>query len=409
MDNTYTVIEPGGVTSPKGFLASGVAAGLKESNSLDMALIFSEKPAVPAGAFTSCLFKSGAVILCEDRLKEHLPVQAVIINSGNANSCTGEKGYENALKMSEITAECLDIAPENVLVSSTGKIGTQLPMDKIESGIRSAVESLSFEHGGIAAKAIMTTDTRPKSTAVSVDIDGMPVVIGGMAKGSGMIAPQLQTLHATMLGYITTDAGVERPYFNKLVFKAINRSFNRITVDGDMSTNDTVIALANGCSGVKINEASPGAAVFENAFIEVCEHLAKELVRDGEGVTKFVSVEVVNAATEKDADVCARAIANSLLCKTAWFGNDPNWGRILMAAGYSGADFSPDNFNLDFNDIPVVRNGVAADTSDETLLEAVRKPEFTVRVDLNCGDNSSTIWTNDISYEYVKINAEYHT
>lgn len=402
-------VENGGVTSPLGFLASGVSAGLKKSGKPDMAMIFSEKPASFAGTFTSNLFPAAPVQLCKERILSQSKAQAIIVNSGNANACTGLEGYKNAVKMAEAAAAPLAIPQERVLVSSTGRIGVQLPMDKISAGVAAAAKALSRKGGAEAAMAIMTTDTRPKEVAVSFSVYGRTVTIGGMCKGAGMIAPDMHPPHATMLCYIATDAAIDNESLSAFLSEAVELSFNRITIDGDMSTNDTVLILANGASGVEIKKGSRDAAVFKSALLMVAEQLARSIVLDGEGATKFVSVEVSGAANDSDARRCAKSISNSLLCKTAWFGCDPNWGRVLAAAGYSGAAFSPENVSLDYDELPVVRNGMDAGTPEAELANVLRRPEFTVRIDLGEGDASHTVWTSDVTYEYVKINADYHT
>jgi glutamate N-acetyltransferase/amino-acid N-acetyltransferase len=409
MDNLINIVENGGATSAQGFSASGVCAGLKRSGANDMALIFSDRDAAYAGSFTSCSFKAAPVQVCAQRFKEGAKVRAVIVNSGNANACTGPEGYENAIKMCALTAEKLSVPESSVLVASTGRIGVQLPMDKISSGIELASESLSLDGGAEAAKAIMTTDTRSKECAFSFEINGKNVTLGGMTKGAGMIDPKMTVPHATMLAFITTDAEVSRELLAELLAEVVDKSFNCVTVDGDMSTNDTVILMANGASGASIEKDSPEAELFKEALSKVATKLAKDIVLDGEGVTKFVTVEVLNAATALDARLCADAVSNSLLCKTAWFGGDPNWGRVLAAAGYSGAQFDPDKFSLDYSEKPVVRNGMDAGLAEEELAEVVKRPEFTVKIDLNAGNEKCIMWTNDISYEYVKINADYHT
>ncbi len=402
-------VEDGGVTSPRGFLAAGVAAGLKASGRPDLAIIFSEKPASFAGVFTSNLFPAAPVQLCRERVLTQSKAQAVVVNSGNANACTGLEGFKNALKMAEATAAALSIPHEMTLVASTGRIGVQLPMDKVLKGIETAAKALSRKGGADATAAIMTTDTRPKEVAVSFLAGGKTVTIGGICKGAGMIAPDMKAPHATMLCFITTDAAIENALLLELLAESADSSFNRITIDGDMSTNDTVLALANGLSGAEIRKGSKEAATFKSALSMVAEHLARSIVLDGEGVTKFISVEVAGAASEADARRCAKAIANSLLCKTAWFGCDPNWGRVLAAAGYSGATFSPESVSLDYDELPVVRNGMDAGTPEKELAEVLKRPEFAVRLDLGEGSGAHTVWTGDISYEYVKINADYHT
>jgi glutamate N-acetyltransferase/amino-acid N-acetyltransferase len=405
----FEILEGGGVTSPAGFKAAGVIAGLKKSGKADMAVLFSERPANVAGSFTSCLFEAAPVILCKERIKAGSKLRAVVVNSGNANACTGADGYARASKTAELAAAALNVSADEVFVSSTGRIGVPLPMDKIKKGVEEGVKALSAKGGADAARAIMTTDTRPKEAAVLVETGHGKYSIGAMTKGAGMIAPKLQTLHATMLCYITTDAGLEAPLLSEILGRCSGFSFNRITIDGDTSTNDTVLLIANGASGVKIAKGSPEAEDFESALLFVMQDLAKKMVMDGEGVTKFVTVEVAGAPSSEDARLCATSIANSLLCKTAWFGCDPNWGRILAAAGYSGAKFTPGSVSMDYDEMPVVRNGADAGTPEATLAEVMKRPEFTIRLDLGSGKFSHTIWTNDISYEYVKINADYHT
>ena len=402
-------VEDGGVTSPKGYQAAGVCAGLKKSGKPDVALIFSERPANFAGAFTSNLFPAAPVQLCRERVISKCQAQAIVANSGNANACTGLEGYKNALKMAEITAAELSIPVERVLVASTGRIGVQLPMEKLEKGICAAKKSLSPKGGAEATAAVMTTDTRPTEVAVSFAVNGKTVTIGGLCKGAGMIAPGMKVPHATMLCFICSDAEVSGDLLSELLADAVEDSFNRITVDNDMSTNDTVLLLANGCSGATIAKGTKEAATFKAALGMVTEQLARSIVLDGEGVTKFISVEVTGAADDDDAKRCARAIANSMLCKTAWFGCDPNWGRVLAAAGYSGAKFSPESVSLDYDEFPVVRNGMDAGTAEEQLAEVLKRPEVSVKIDLGEGTAAHTIWTGDISYEYVKINADYHT
>ena len=402
-------IENGGVTSPLGFQAAGVCAGLKRSQAPDMALIYSGTPCSFSGTFTSNLFPAAPVQLCRERVLRQEKIQAVIINSGVANACTGIEGYANAEKMAELTARELKIDPGMVMVSSTGRIGNQLPRDKIEHGIVLAAKALRPDGGAEAAEAIMTTDTKPKEIALSFVSGDRKVTIGGMCKGAGMIAPKMTVPHATMLCYITTDCAISGELLGSMLGEAVDDSFNKVIVDGDMSTNDTVIVMANGASGVEIREGSPDALHFKVALSMVAQHLARAIAMDGEGATKFVSVEVGGAATRQEAEMCARTIANSLLCKTAWFGCDPNWGRILAAAGRSGANFSPENVSLDYDEMPVVRNGIDAGTPESELAQLMKRGEFTVKLDLGEGHGSFTVWTSDVSYEYVKINADYHT
>ena len=409
MDSTYKIINDGNVTSPAGFMASGIIAGLKISNTLDMALIFSETLANFSGTFTTCSFAAAPVKLCQQRVMKQPTIQAIIINSGNANACTGKTGMENAEMMAEVTANALKIEPTDVMVSSTGRIGVQLPMDKVASGIEAAATSLDDTGGVYAAEAIMTTDTCPKSMAIAIEIDGQPVILGGMAKGAGMIDPQMTVPHATMLCYITTDAAIDNELLGQMIGQATDESFNRINIDGDMSTNDSLIIMANGAAGVKVTAKSQAAEIFYGALKELPQGLAKAMVMDGEGVTKFVNIEISNAANEAEAKLAANALANSLLCKTAWFGCDPNWGRLVAALGYSKATFDPDAVVIHYDDKPVVLNGQDAGVPEAELAEVLRQRQFSVKVNLNAGNADYWMWTNDISYEYVKINAEYHT
>jgi glutamate N-acetyltransferase/amino-acid N-acetyltransferase len=409
MNLPYKIINDGGVTSPVGFLASGVIAGLKLSNALDMALIFSKTPANFSGAFTTCSFAAAPVRLCQQRVIEQPTTQAVIVNSGNANACTGNTGLKNAETMAELTAAALNIEPSAVMVSSTGRIGVQLPMGKIANGINAATTALTNTGGNQAAAAIMTTDTCPKSMAVTIEIAGKTVTIGGMAKGAGMIDPKMTVPHATMLCYITTDAIVSNKLLNQMIGDAAEESFNRINIDGDMSTNDSLIIMANGAAEVEIVPDSPIAEKFYIALKVLTQQLARAMVMDGEGVTKFVNIEISNAANEADAKLAANALANSLLCKTAWFGCDPNWGRLVAALGYSKAIFNPDDVVIHYDDQPVVIAGQDAGVPEAELAKVLQQREFSVKIDLNAGSANYWMWTNDISYEYVKINAEYHT
>ena len=402
-------VENGGVTSPAGFQAAGIVCGLKRNQAADLALLVSDQPCHFAGTFTSNLFPAAPVQLCKERVLKQESVRAVVVNSGVANACVGRGGYDDAVKMAEITAEKLGFKPEEVMVSSTGRIGTRLPMDIIEKGIGIAAAELSYEGGAAAAKAIMTTDTRPKELAVSFLVNGKKVTIGGMCKGAGMIAPLMTVPHATMLCYITTDAELSNGFLSEMLGESVSESFNRVTVDGDMSTNDTVLIFSNGVSGVKIEPGTPAAESFRTALNIVTVNLARAIAMDGEGATKFVSIEVTGAASDGEAEDCARTIANSMLCKTAWFGCDPNWGRVLAAAGRSGATFSPENVSLDYDDMPVVRNGVDAGTQEKELCEVMAKSEFTIHLNLGEGNGKFNVWTCDISHEYVTINADYHT
>ncbi|HJO95593.1 MAG TPA: bifunctional glutamate N-acetyltransferase/amino-acid acetyltransferase ArgJ [Victivallales bacterium] len=404
-------IEEGSITSPHGFLSSGVICGLKTNNTLDMGLIYStEENSIASACFTSNIVTAAPVNICKNKLLHNKKCRAVIVNSGNANACTGKIGETDAKKMISLTAEKLLVNSDEILIASTGRIGVNLPMDKISSGIETAVKQLSETGGHDTAKSIMTTDTVPKEIAIKFKLDEKTVTIAGTAKGSGMIAPNLTAPHATMLSFITTDAEISQNFLQDSLITAVNESFNRITVDGDMSTNDSVFIIANGKADNKIiSFNSPGSDIFQKALNKVLIFLAKAIAIDGEGSTKLVKVIIKNANNEKDAKDCSTAISNSLLCKTAWFGCDPNWGRILAAAGYSGATFNPNLIDLYYDDVQVVSNGEDSGKSEKELIEIMQKEQFSITVDLKAGEDSYHMWTSDISYEYVKINADYHT
>ena len=411
-NKSFEVIEGGGVTSASGFEAAGVTCGLKRSGKADLALLYSRTGCNSAGTFTSNLFPAAPVVLCRERVAGPAGIRAVVVNSGVANACTGELGMENARAVAKLAAKALGIDENQALSCSTGRIGVQLPMDKLAAGIRAAAAAKKPDGGHEAALAIMTTDTRPKECAVSFLLDGKKVTIGGMTKGAGMIAPHMYPAvpHATMLCFLTTDAAADNASLTRFLADAVDVSFNRITVDNDMSTNDTCMLFANGESGAEVAyDGSEGAKLFADALRHVVQTLAKGMVMDGEGSSKFVEVLVTGAKDAAQAHICAKAIADSMLCKTAWFGCDPNWGRILAAAGYSGAQFSPENVSLDYNDKPVVRGGMDAGTPEAELSELMKAGSFTVHIDLGAGVASDTMWTSDITYDYVKINADYHT
>ena len=405
----YHFVENGSVTTPAGFLAAGVTAGFKRSGAPDFAMLLSETPANFAGAFTTCTFAAAPVQISRERVRNSATIRAAIINSGNANACTGKPGLEASRLSCQIAADALGITPEEILVASTGRIGVQMDMDLIRKGVALAVPALSPDGGKLASQAIMTTDTVPKSVAVQFEVDGKTVSIGAMTKGAGMIDPHLKTLHATMLCFITTDAKMDNALLADYLDYAVSGSFNRITIDGDMSTNDTAVIFANGASGVAITRGSEAEEAFRAALEAALKELARQMVMDGEGATKFVEIKVIHAPTQEDARLCAEAVANSLLCKTAWFGNDPNWGRVIAALGYSGASFDPDKTDIFYGGMPVVRDGGDAGTPEEDLAEVVKGRELEILVDLKCGEADYWVWTSDVSYEYVKINADYHT
>lgn len=405
----FSFIENGSTTSVPGFKAAGVTAGFKRSGAPDFALLYSEVPANAAGVFTTCRFAAAPVRYCKEILARGGKLQAVAVNSGIANACTGKIGLESSRKTAAMAAEKLGIPADSVAVASTGRIGVQMNMELIAKALDLAVPQLSADGGLDASRAIMTTDTVPKAVAGKVEINGKTVTIGAMTKGAGMINPGMAGLHATMLCFITTDADIDSATLAQMLEENACNSFNRITVDGDMSTNDTVLIFANGVSGVAVKSGTPEADIFQAALLEIMKNLARRMVKDGEGSTKLVTIEVINARSVEDAKLAAESVANSLLCKTAWFGNDPNWGRIAAALGYSGAVFDPDKCDIDIDGVPVMTQGGDAGTPEAVAAGEVRKPEFTIRCNFNDGDSNYWVWSSDVSYEYVKINADYHT
>jgi len=394
----------GAITWPKRFLAAGVRAGIKEQGE-DVALIYSEMPASAAGVFTANIVRAAPVLVSQLRVPR-ATARAVIVNSGNANACTGEQGLQDARAMTAQTARLLEIAEEDVLVASTGVIGKRLPMDRVSAGIEEAVRSLSRDGGPSAARAIMSTDTRPKEESVEVSIGGSKVRIGGIAKGAGMICPNV----ATMLAFITTDAAVAPEMLQAALSNAAERSFNCLTVDGDSSTNDTVIVLANGAAGnPRIERRDRDWEEVADALEFVSVSLAKQIAKDGEGATKMIEITVRGAKSFQDARQIARTVANSPLVKTAMFGCDANWGRVLAAAGRAGVDFDPSAVSLFFGTTPVVRHGEPVDFSQAEMHELLRGSEVNVLLEIGSGPGSAAVWTCDFSYDYVRINAEYHT
>lgn len=388
----------------KGFRAAGIHCGLKLEGA-DLALVASERPCAAAGVFTTNRVKAAPVLYDQALIAAGRPVRAVVANSGNANACTGAQGMDDARVMAAHTAEALGCEPGEVLVLSTGVIGVPLPIDTIHSGIGTAARVLRVHGWNDAADAILTTDTHPKLAGATVDGN---VAITGMAKGAGMIAPNM----ATMLAVIATDAALTAPAAEILLRAAVDASFNRIVVDGDMSTNDTVLLLANGASGV---EVGPDDAEFAAALEAVCVELAQAIVRDGEGATKFVTVEVTGATDEADARAIANAIARSPLCKTAFYGGDPNWGRIVCAAGYAGVELDPDRVGLWLLDAAggeaahLVAEGRPTNYDEPAAIALMQGDEWGFRLDLGLGNASAVVWTCDLSHEYVTINGHYRT
>lgn len=398
-------IAEGGVTAPLGFRAGVAECGIKRSGRPDLAVIVSDIPASCAGMFTTNRIKAAPVLVSKEHVRSGT-ARAIIANSGNANACTGEKGIEDAVAMAGETARLLKCSPHDILVASTGVIGRHMPMEKILPSISRAVKGLSRDGSEDVARAIMTTDTKLKEAAMAVDIAGTRVMLGGVAKGSGMICPSM----ATMLCFLTTDADIEPPALRRALRKAVSTSFNCITIDGDMSTNDMVLILANGRAGnPTIRTRSKAFDVFSEALDELCLDLSKKIVRDGEGATKFITVTVKGALLEDDALKVGMAVANSQLVKTAFFGEDPNWGRIVCAAGYSGVPIEETNLSVCINGISVFEDGTARNVDADNLRRSMSQSDITIVIDLNMGTEETRIFTSDLSYEYVKINAEYTT
>ncbi|HOJ12329.1 MAG TPA: bifunctional glutamate N-acetyltransferase/amino-acid acetyltransferase ArgJ [Clostridiales bacterium] len=398
------VIE-GGVTSPEGYFAAGVACGIKKDNKKDIAIVCSEDVAATAGMFTTNIVKGHSVQVTMEHLKSGYAT-AVVINSGNANACIGKQGYKDAKEIAEITAQYLECDTENILVGSTGVIGVPLNMELIRPALEELVSNMSPDGGHDAVEAIMTTDLIPKEIAVKLDLQGKSVVIGGMAKGSGMIHPNM----ATMIGVITTDANISRGLLNKALNDVVKHTFNRVSVDGDTSVCDMVIIMANGMADnpAIINE-DKNYNKFKDALNYVCTELARKIAADGEGATKLVEIKINEAPTEEDAYKVVSAIAKSPLVKTALFGEDANWGRILTAAGYSGAIFEPEKTDIYIGDLLVCKKGIAVKFDEEKAKNILHEKEIIITVNLNQGNFSDRMWTCDFSYDYVKINGSYRS
>lgn len=390
----------------KGFKFAAVEAAIKKPGRLDFALIVSEVPAAVAAVYTANKVKAAPVLLDMERTRGG-SCRAVVVNSGNANACTGGQGMADARETAGLVAAELGIEEEAVLVASTGVIGVPLPMARLRSGVAPLVAGLAGGTLDDVARAIMTTDTYPKLERRSGTIDGVPYTIAGVAKGAGMIMPNM----ATMLAFLVTDAAVDPAWLRHVFAEGVDSSFNAISVDGDMSTNDTALIMANGAAGnVPLTGANAAATEFIRLLNEVLLALAQQIVRDGEGATKFVEITVKGARDNSEAKRAALAVANSLLVKTAFFGQDANWGRIFAAVGYSGADVDPERTELFFDDVQMVKGGVFAGGDAEARgSEVLQKKEFAVTVDLHLGNGRSTVYTSDLSYDYVKINADYRT
>jgi glutamate N-acetyltransferase/amino-acid N-acetyltransferase len=396
----------GGVTAPRGFSAAGIHCGIKKKRLPDLALFVSERNGPVAGVFTTNRLAAASITLNRLKLRRQTG-RAVIVNSGNANAFTGARGYADAEEMAVLVARRLTLAPHTVFVGSTGVIGQPLPMPRIRQGVPAAIKQLRRAGGHDAAKAILTTDLKTKETAYRARIEGRTITVGGMAKGSGMIHPDM----ATMLAYVTTDATIEQPALQRALSSAVAKSFNCISVDGDSSTNDTVLCLANGLAGNPIiRKGSPALAAFQRLLDRVCLDLAMKVVRDGEGVTKVVKLVVTGAHADSDAKQIAKTIGTSLLVKTALFGEDANWGRIIAALGRTGVAIDQKRIGLAFDGVPIVRNSAPLGAPAQRKIDRiVRNREYTVTIAVGRGAGSAALWITDLSYEYVRINASYRS
>lgn len=402
----------GGVTAAKGFLAAGVEAGIKYQNRKDMAMVYSKTPCRAAGVFTTNVVKAAPVLWDKEVVESEWEAQAIVVNSGIANACTGKLGYEYCRETAGAAADALEISPQSVLICSTGVIGMQLPMEKMTEGVRMLAKAIKpgEEAGTDAAKAIMTTDTRNKQVAVKVTIGGKEVTIGGMCKGSGMIHPNM----CTMLAFVTTDVNISKKLLQEALSADVQDTFNMVSVDGDTSTNDTLLVLANGQAGNhEITEKGADYDTFVEALHYVNETLAKKIAGDGEGATALFEVKVIHADNKEDAKTLAKSVITSSLTKAALFGHDANWGRILCALGYSGAKFDPEAIELYLESsagkILIFKDGMAADYSEEEATRILSCSEVTALVNMKMGEAKATAWGCDLTYDYVKINADYRS
>ena len=402
----------GGVTAAKGFLAAGVEAGIKYQNRKDMAMVYSKTPCRAAGVFTTNVVKAAPVLWDKEVVESEWEAQAIVVNSGIANACTGKLGYEYCRETAGAAADALEISPQSVLICSTGVIGMQLPMEKMTEGVRMLAKAIKpgEEAGTDAAKAIMTTDTRNKQVAVKVTIGGKEVTIGGMCKGSGMIHPNM----CTMLAFVTTDVNISKKLLQEALSADVQDTFNMVSVDGDTSTNDTLLVLANGQAGnPEITEKGADYDTFVEALHYVNETLAKKIAGDGEGATALFEVKVIHADNKEDAKTLAKSVITSSLTKAALFGHDANWGRILCALGYSGAKFDPEAIELYLESsagkILIFKDGMAADYSEEEATRILSCSEVTALVVMKMGEAEATAWGCDLTYDYVKINADYRS
>ena len=402
----------GGVTAAKGFQAASTAAGIKYQGRTDMAMVYSEKPCVAAGTFTTNIVKAAPVKWDQDIVYNHPSAQVIICNSGIANACTGEEGFGYCRETAKAAAETMNVDADSVLVASTGVIGMQLPIEKLAAGVRAMAPKLqgTMEAGNEAAKAIMTTDTKEKEVAVEIEIGGKTVTIGGMCKGSGMIHPNM----CTMLGFVTTDACISKKLLQEALSQDVKDTYNMVSVDGDTSTNDTVLLLANGMAGnPEITEKNEDYQKFCEALNYINTTLAKKIAGDGEGATALFEVKIIGAESKEQAVTLSKSVVTSSLTKAAIYGHDANWGRILCAMGYSGAQFDPEKVDLYFESkagkIQIIENGVAVDYSEEEATKILSEDAVTAIADIKMGDCTATAWGCDLTYDYIKINADYRS
>lgn len=405
----------GGITAPKGFIAAGISAGLKSTGAKDLALILSQSDAIAAGVFTTSQVRAACIDYCRQCLQKKASARAILCNAGQANAATGEPGWEDAIESAKLVAQELNIPSDAVLLASTGVIGQRIKMEQLRQGVIPLVRAATENGGGDAAEAITTTDLVSKEIAFETTIEGRPVRIGGIAKGSGMIAPNM----ATMLGFVTCDAAVSTSLWHEMLKRAVDKSFNQITVDGDTSTNDCVLALANGQSRTTaITENSQNAQKLEAMLVEVCQYLAKAIARDGEGATCLIEVRVSGAQNDEAASKVAKTIAGSSLVKSAVFGRDPNWGRIAAAAGRAGVKFHQDELNIQLGDIVLMKNGqpqnfdrnaASSYLKQAAAGEYLKSDTVLISVGIGVGSGQSIAWGCDLTYKYVEINAEYTT
>ena len=402
----------GGVTAAKGFQAASTAAGIKYQGRTDMAMVYSEKPCVAAGTFTTNIVKAAPVKWDQDIVYNHPSAQVIICNSGIANACTGEEGFGYCRETAKAAAETMNVDADSVLVASTGVIGMQLPIEKLAAGVRAMAPKLqgTLEAGNEAAKAIMTTDTKEKEVAVEIEIGGKTVTIGGMCKGSGMIHPNM----CTMLGFVTTDACISKKLLQEALSQDVKDTYNMVSVDGDTSTNDTVLLLANGMAGnPEITEKNEDYQKFCEALNYINTTLAKKIAGDGEGATALFEVKIIGAESKEQAVTLSKSVVTSSLTKAAIYGHDANWGRILCAMGYSGAQFDPEKVDLYFESkagkIQIIENGVAVNYSEEEATKILSEDAVTAIADVKMGDCTATAWGCDLTYDYIKINADYRS